>query len=183
MIPEAGAAFRATLICTGLRSISFASSAIFGGMVALEMAKILRPRAVFLIASGYSGNEASLIIQPFQRFFKFIPMPLYRFGRWALPPLVRLAFGAYGREASDLIIDVMRNHVDFVTWRRGIASIAGWRFQGGLEMPVYALHGTNDWLMPLYRVPRPEVIVEGGPHLINISHPEQTNAFLTSHLN
>ena len=154
----------------------------FGGMVALEAARVLHPRAVFLISSGFSGAQAHSILQHvLQPLAPHIPLWLYRLSRYLLPPALRLSFIRAPRASRDLIIDVLQHHTDFDNWRRGIASIVSWRFRGRLEMPVYHIHGNNDWLMPLDRV-TPHAVVMGGPHLMNATHPKPIADFINERL-
>ncbi len=44
-------------------------------------------------------------------------------------------------------------------------------------MPVYHIHGNRDHVLPIGRV-QPTETVEGGGHLLPITHASQVNAFL-----
>jgi pimeloyl-ACP methyl ester carboxylesterase len=155
----------------------------FGGMVALEAAKVLRPRGVFLIASGSSGRQVHAVLQHvLQPIAPRVPLWLYRASRWMLPPVLRLAFMRAPRASRDLLIELLQHHTDFDIWRRGIESIRRWEFHGELDMPVYHIHGDNDWLMPLDQAQSVDAVVLNGPHLMNISHPAPVNAFIEQRL-
>jgi pimeloyl-ACP methyl ester carboxylesterase len=154
----------------------------FGGMVALEAARYLNPRAVLLIASGYSGAHTHAILHHIlQPATAHLPLWLFHLSRPILPAILRLAYITAPKQSRDLIVELFQHHCDFDNWRRGIAAISYWKFRGKLDMPVYHIHGHNDWLMPLDRV-APHAVVPGGPHLMNITHPEPVNEFLIDRL-
>ena len=44
-------------------------------------------------------------------------------------------------------------------------------------MPICHIHGDRDRLIPLHRV-RPDHVVPGAGHLLNLTHGEAVNAFL-----
>jgi pimeloyl-ACP methyl ester carboxylesterase len=44
-------------------------------------------------------------------------------------------------------------------------------------MPVHHLHGDRDRLIPVHRV-KPDHVVAGAGHLLNITHPDAVNDFI-----
>jgi pimeloyl-ACP methyl ester carboxylesterase len=151
----------------------------FGGMVALEMARYLKPEAVILIASGHSGRQVLSLLWPLQKLVPYIPLWFYRLSRHWLPPLLRLGFIAADRTTRDLLVETLKNDVDFDSWRNGIESITRWELKDRLPVPVYHIHGRADWLMPIWKV-SPDAVVPGAPHLMNISHPDAVNEFIAA---
>lgn len=139
----------------------FLGGASFGGMVALEMAHHVRPRAVFLISSCRSpaaiawplmlAGLAGLIPQFIIRLMPYWPAPKGALGR--VPPCL-------------------------VQW--GPRAIKGWH-PTPPPCPVLQIHGNQDRMMPVKRA-QPDEIVEGAGHLMNLTHSEQVNAFLQRHL-
>lgn len=45
------------------------------------------------------------------------------------------------------------------------------------DKPTLHVHGTNDWLLPIRRT-TPDIRIDGGGHLLPLTHPEQINAIL-----
>jgi pimeloyl-ACP methyl ester carboxylesterase len=42
------------------------------------------------------------------------------------------------------------------------------------DKPVLHIHGTKDWLLPI-RLTNPDIRIEGGGHLLSLSHHEKIN--------
>ena len=45
-------------------------------------------------------------------------------------------------------------------------------------MPIHHIHGGDDRLIPVRRV-NPDRVVEGAGHLLNLTHPDAVNDFLS----
>jgi pimeloyl-ACP methyl ester carboxylesterase len=63
----------------------------------------------------------------------------------------------------------------FVRW--GLTAIMRWSFDATLEMPVHHIHGDRDNIIPVRGV-KPDRIVPGAGHLMNVTHAEEVNAFV-----
>jgi pimeloyl-ACP methyl ester carboxylesterase len=159
----------------------YLGGASFGGMVALEMVRHLRPapRAVLLIASCQSGQCIAPHLRYFVRFAEFLPQRTFELGK-GLTPLFISKFGRLTPEQKEWF-GTMLDGVDpaFVRW--GIAAITDWEGAGDLPMPVYHIHGSDDELIPVDRV-TPDRAIPGGGHLLNVTHADEVNAFLAEHL-
>ncbi|HEV7302519.1 MAG TPA: alpha/beta hydrolase [Tepidisphaeraceae bacterium] len=134
----------------------------FGGMVALEVARLVSPSALLLIASCYRAAECrGLWMAPIAPW-----IPKFVFG---LMPLIPVPPGALGKVPPELM-----------QWAPG--AIRQWNFEGHLSCPVHHIHGEYDWMMPLRRLSRrPDTIIRGG-HLIHLLQAEEINTFLTRHV-
>ncbi len=148
----------------------------FGGMLALEAARVLRPRAVVLIASCTSA--------------KSVPRPY-----WLLETLShlmpdRMARAIFRAQASriawklDCGDEACRQFlaqrfseasITFVRW--AVRAIREWSFENDLTMPIHHIHGDRDRIMPIGRV-NPTQIIPGAGHLLTMTHPAQVNAFI-----
>ncbi len=150
-----------------------------GGMVAFEMAKVLEPECVFLIASSTSTAYV-----PWQHRFnawllRWLPFnPLRRKSKLMRCSVPRL--GARTPEQEKLAADMLRD-ADPAFMRWAVLAIVGWRPVGEPTCPVYCIHGSDDRLIPL-RAVRAGRVVEGGGHLINLTHADEVNAFLAEHM-
>jgi pimeloyl-ACP methyl ester carboxylesterase len=45
------------------------------------------------------------------------------------------------------------------------------------DKPMLHIHGTNDWLLPI-RLTNPDIRIEGGGHLLSLTHSEQINGMI-----
>ncbi len=149
----------------------------FGGMVAQEMARHLRPRALLLIASGRRGEQIAQHLKYFVRFADLFPERVFEAGL-GISQVFASKFGTLlpGQEAllGEMFAGVSPR---FVRW--GIAAITAWPGAGPLAAPVFHIHGSDDEWIPLRSV-QPDQVIPGGGHLINLTHAAEVNAFLAA---
>ena len=67
----------------------------------------------------------------------------------------------------------------FIQW--GGAALARWPGAGELPMPVHQIHGGADRIIPC-RLVRPDVIIPGAGHLLNVTHADPVNRFIAGRL-
>jgi pimeloyl-ACP methyl ester carboxylesterase len=147
----------------------------FGGMVASEMARHLRPRALLLIASAATGTavpgHGRFVIQTALRlgiFARRSPRPFW--------PALGWAFGATTPAARELLSQFFESAPpSFIQW--GLEALLRWKPTSALVVPVFHIHGATDRLIPSRRV-RATAVVAGGGHLINVTHADEVNAFV-----
>lgn len=154
----------------------------FGGHVALEMVQHLRGRmevkGVVLIAASRSpwGIRPSLRAlawaAPYApaRLLHPVRVPLINGGRWLLGPL--------NREGKEVVAELARRvDTEFALWSYG--AMARWPGVDveKLGVPVWEVHGSRDRVIPVRRVV-PDRVVEGGGHLVNVTHAAEVNAFV-----
>ena len=149
--------------------------ASFGGMLALEMARELRPAAVVLIGSARSGGAVSRAYRRFARLLQWTPT-------WG----VRAATVVLSKLASSVdVIDGRSQRVyEAMLWdasprlvRWAARAIPRWRLRGPVGVPVRHLHGGCDAVLPLAKV-TPDVVLPGAGHLPSLTHPREVNRFL-----
>ncbi len=151
-----------------------------GGMIAQEIAREFPARAVVLIGSTRSIGA----VNPFLRFTNFAsliaPDVVIDKGR----SIGTLFVGRGGRLVSErrqlLITMAMELPVKFLRWAAGAAlSWPGRPDPPRPGVPVLHIHGDHDWVFPLnwLTVP-PDRVVAGGSHVLNLSHPDEVNAFV-----
>jgi pimeloyl-ACP methyl ester carboxylesterase len=153
----------------------------FGGQVALEMARWapVRPLAVVLI----SANRTSASIPPDFR-------ERQRWGRLAPGFAVKLALRVLSGKFADrehlspahrTVLNKMAAEadVDFLKW--GARAAAEWDFSEEdalrLAVPVFQIHGAQDWVIPLDRS-HPDRVLPDGKHLIPFTHANAVNTYL-----
>jgi len=147
----------------------------FGGMLACEMACLLRPKALVLIGSCRSADA----IRQEVRWLRPILSHLPAWGIAAvkpLTPLVLYTFGGLTPEQRRLCAAMLRDS-DPHRLRWAMGAILHWRPSALDGVPVFQIHGRRDRMIRAERVAADVVLPDGG-HLINMSHAEQVNDFI-----
>ena len=145
-----------------------------GGMVALEAATVLKPRGVFLIAACRSGKSFSWLLKATVRATQFTPLPVLEGMRHLTPLLVRMVGHPDRRERNFLIDLALTSDVQMTRW--GGNAMLNWTAPP-CQCPAWHIHGDADRFIPIEKV-RPDVIVPGGGHVINVTHAATVNGFL-----
>ncbi len=147
-----------------------------GGMIAQEIARHTKPQCVILIASSRDGDAVPRYYRWYEFLTRPIPDRLLGAGR-IIAPLISRQFNNATPEQEKLMAEMIKSTpIEFIRW--GARAIFEWPGAGELDCPVYHIHGDADRLIPRANV-NPDRIVKGGGHLINISHADQVNAFIT----
>lgn len=151
-----------------------------GGMMALEIARYHKPTGIILIASATQGNAVPTHYQLLGKCARQMPerilANLLRLGGFCiehfpflpvinqLNPKERQLFAAMIREISPRLVQWQANA--FYTWKAP-----------SLNVPIYHIHGTKDALIPYHKV-TPTETIDGGEHLINLTHAAYVNQWL-----
>lgn len=153
----------------------YVGGASLGGMVALEMAGLLRPKAVLLIGSCRSPRGLARWIRALRPLARSLPACAYRPRHWWLPFVLPRLGGQVVAEQRELFWAMLsRVPASFLKW--GVEAILSWE-PTPVDVPVLHLHGSRDRLIPLRNVAADRV-VEGAGHLLTLTHPEEVNRFL-----
>jgi pimeloyl-ACP methyl ester carboxylesterase len=144
----------------------------FGGIVALEVAQFLKPPCVILIASVRGPSEMPWRIRalgPFLPLLTFMPI---RWMQWlaGAAPLWSSVFAGVVKQFRQ---------ADPVTLRWSIRQIFHWKQAATLACPLFQIHGDRDFVFPVSKT-KPQVIVQGGGHLISVTRGRQVNEFVQS---
>lgn len=144
----------------------------FGGMIALEIAAYLHVESCYLISSVRSPSE-----YPFR--FRAI-RPLARFGPDRLGDLAvflsrRIAYGRKRAEARRLgrLAGPRGAFLRWACW----SALAWEPSPETRSVQTYQIHGSRDRTFPVHKS-RDIEVVEGGGHLLTLTHPERVNEFL-----
>jgi pimeloyl-ACP methyl ester carboxylesterase len=147
----------------------------FGGMIALEAARVLNPRGVFLIGSCYSHRQLAPPVRLVGRLVPHMPPALVALSLLPAPLMFRVV-GRPDRRQRRVLLDLVRHpNVPQIRW--GARAIMGWEFAGPPPFPVHQIHGGDDVIVPLAGV-RPDVVVPGAGHIVNLTHADVVNRFL-----
>lgn len=151
--------------------------ASFGGMVALEMARFLQPRAVLLIGSVRSPTELPRRVRIWRKLRPALP----------LLPIAPLQWSAgsasLARRWLPHLSGVARqfSQADEAVFRWSLAQLLAWKEPPTVDCPIYQIHGDCDRVLPIART-RPDLIIRGGGHVISLTHAREVNAFIQESL-
>ena len=151
----------------------------FGAMLALELAPVLHAKGVFFISGCTRPSQISPIIRAGAFLATGMPRWLFPTARWVSPAFLRL-LGKFDREERSRLAEVFQS-ANFELARWGAKQIMRWRAPPNSPCPVHWIHGSSDHIVPPNRV-RPDVLVPGAGHFLNVSHPNEVNAFIEARL-
>lgn len=146
----------------------------FGGMVAQEMARWVRPKAVLLVGSCRSARSVPFYL----RLAGSSPgWPRLSKALCKFFPVISGSFlGARTAAQRDLLIRMfLETPNDFAKWT--VKAIRTWEGCDTGGTKILHIHGKNDHLIPIRGVQADRVIRDGG-HLINLTHPKEVNEFI-----
>jgi pimeloyl-ACP methyl ester carboxylesterase len=144
----------------------------FGGIVALEMASRLKASACVLISSVRSPSEFPLSYQVLRLASLSSPSHL----GWLAGCVGELSAPSLPRGTVRRLQRLSAPRSAFLRW----ATWAVLRWQSSLaarRVRVLQIHGDCDRTFPIRHV-RPDVVVQGGGHLLSLTHPGQVNDLL-----
>lgn len=145
----------------------------FGGMMAIEIAKLIPVQQLILISSAKTAKE----LPPYFRVCRYVPLH-------KLLPLQSVAysnrlmgffFGVRTRAQKERLKSIIRNTIQgFNQW--AINALVNWKNQQ-INAPVFHIHGNADKLLPLSFV-RPDIIIEGGNHFMIVQKAKEISAHI-----
>ncbi|PZV03626.1 MAG: alpha/beta hydrolase [Leptolyngbya sp.] len=150
----------------------------FGGLMAIEMAKLSNPAQVIVISSATTGAQ----IPAYFKVFRWLPVQLvvpFKQLLWAVHGLLNWLFGLNNRDDCSLFKQVL---VDTDPWflKWAINRVVSWRNQMLPEHLVH-IHGDRDRVFPFgYR--SADVVVPGGGHLMVLNRAEELSQLLMATL-
>jgi pimeloyl-ACP methyl ester carboxylesterase len=147
----------------------------FGGMLAYEMARHLKPDAVVLIASCRNRKGLRPIYSPGRWLLPLVPPQAWSIAKSLSGPVLRLKHPKSVAKRELLIAMFRDSDSRFMHWT--VQAILRWNPMPLEGIPVRQIHGGRDPVLPARRVQADEIIPNGS-HLINITHANEVNAFL-----
>jgi pimeloyl-ACP methyl ester carboxylesterase len=153
----------------------------FGGILALEMAPLLKPSAVVLVASCRSTGILASWTRRLGPKLRFVPGPLCK-------PLVGLMLWWYCRHErlsprQQLLMTTMYRDSPSIFFRWAAVRLTNWQCSVALPCPVYHIHGGRDRLFgaTCMDCPPDELVGDAG-HAISMTHARIVNRFLAAKL-
>lgn len=149
--------------------------ASFGGIVALEMARHLRPRGVVLIGSVRSPDELPRWLRSLRWTAPLTRWAPIRLVQWLATPF---EFD-WLRRRNPLLATIARLFCEadpgMLHW--SLRELFRWRDAPTVDCPVWRIHGEGD---PMFPPSGHDIdhIIAGGGHVISLSHADDVNIFL-----
>ncbi|WP_343558622.1 alpha/beta hydrolase [Sphingobacterium sp.] len=145
----------------------------FGGMVAMEIAKIIAVKRVILLASAKDDNELPKLYKLIGtlRLHRFIPTSILK----SHHILSNYFFGVSSKEDKKLLKQILRDtDTKFLSW--AINQIVNWKnktFPNNLTH----IHGSKDRIIPIRNV-IPTFVIQGAGHFMTITHAKEIETLL-----
>jgi pimeloyl-ACP methyl ester carboxylesterase len=154
----------------------------FGGMLALEVARLTSPRAVVLIGSCRRITSVAPALRHAGALAIKAPAPLIVAAMhlppaplmWLLGPLNGTLNGTHRRLLLSMARRTPAEHL-----RRAARAILSWPGCSDPGVPVHHIHGARDRVIPASSV-RPDALVPDAGHVLNLTHSREVNTFLSS---
>lgn len=160
----------------GPRANLYVGGVSLGAMVALEAARLLNARGVFLIGGCTAGRQIAPLFRSVLALGAATPTRLIRAALLA-SPLAFLVFERPTRAHRRLMTRMLREHSPAQT-RWSCRAILEWECCAmPPEVPVYSIHEEHDEVVPLRNV-RADCVVPGGRHMISLQMPGEVNRFI-----
>ena len=145
----------------------------FGGLAAIELAKILHPKKTIIISSLATRHALPWYYRALGKLklHRWVPLRVLQSGL----PFAPWFFGAHTRPEKKLLKEVILE-IDVAYLRWSLGQLLDWPQQEVLPGLVH-IHGTADRVLPLYD--RPGLVkVAGGEHLMVMGRAEEISAIL-----
>ena len=164
----------------GPRPNLYVGGVSLGAMVALEVARPLAARGVFLIGGCRSHRQIAPLFKAVLALGGLMP-PSWVRASLAVTPLALKIFENLDPDHIALMTRVLRDHsARQIRW--SCRALLQWECCAmPPDVPVHAIHGEQDEVVPLRNV-NPQRVVPGGHHLINLSHADAVNAFIADRI-
>lgn len=147
----------------------------FGGMLAFEMARHLKPDAVVLIASCRTGRSVRPVFLLARRLLPILPPQIWSVAKLFAGPVMRVLHPKSPEKREILVRMFRESDSRFMHWV--VRAILNWAPAPLDGVPVFHIHGSRDAMIPARRV-KPDVLLAGSGHLINMSRANEVNAFI-----
>ncbi len=149
----------------------------FGGVIAIELSKKIKPEQIILISSISRPEEAgktNIILGRF-KLYKIIPI-----GSFLVPsPVLFRLFGAHTREEKILLKDIVHD-TDPAFFRWSLNHLFSWKNEWKPERILH-IHGTKDRIIPYHENMKATKVI-GGEHLMVYSRAEEISEWLRLNL-
>ncbi len=145
----------------------------FGGMMAMEIAKLIPVKQLILVSSAKTRKELPpyFAVCSYVPLHKLLPLQTVAYSN----TLMGFFFGVRTATQKEQLKNIIRNTTKgFNQW--AINVLVNWKNQQ-INAPVFHIHGNADKLLPLSFV-RPDIIIEGGNHFMIMQKAKEISAHI-----
>ncbi|MCB0759983.1 MAG: alpha/beta hydrolase [Flavobacteriales bacterium] len=146
----------------------------FGGMVAVEMAEMIKPQFTIIISSAAANSELPLLYRwaGKLRLPRLLPARAFIIPR----PFANFLFGAKNK---DLLASILHDtNPAFAKW--AIGALTAWSRNKAPQHTI-RIHGTHDRIIPNRKAP-PTSLVQGGTHFMIVDRAEEISTLINNYL-
>lgn len=146
----------------------------FGGMIAVEMAKLLKPATTIIISSTMLSTHLPVLYRFAGKLglLKFIPA---KFLKSSNKLTQNYYFGTRSNSEKTLLSKIIKDTDPyFLKW--AIGSILSWENENRPER-IYHIHGTNDKIL-YSEIARPDFIIKNGTHFMVYQNAEEISGII-----
>ena len=146
----------------------------FGGLIAVEISKILKPELTILISSAEIREELPFIYRILgkTKVVKIIPAKLLNPPRW----IAKILFGTKKTELLNEILD--DTDLKFTKW--AVQELSSWKNEERVEN-ILKIVGTEDKLIPL-KSNKNTRLIEAGGHLMIIDNAKEVSDIINKEI-
>ncbi len=149
----------------------------FGGIVAIELAKLINPHKTIIISSIKTYHERPLKIMFMNsiKFHRLVPGKLVvKFRFW-----LQRVLGSLNRHDFELIESMIREaDIEFNTW--AVDQVIHWKNEELIPNLTH-IHGTNDWIFPSAYV-SDCIQIKGGTHFMVVNRAREISRIIKREL-
>lgn len=147
----------------------------FGGLVAVEISKVLKPKITILISSVAQASELKGIYHLLgkTKIVNCIPQQLFDPPRF----IAHWLFGTRNKKLLDAIL----NDTDLAFAKWAVQQLLTWKNKEGLKNPCVKISGTNDKLIPASSSENTFFIDKGG-HFMIVDRAEEISEIINNEL-
>ncbi len=150
----------------------------FGGMMCIEIAKIIKTKKVILISSVKSFREMPrwMWLTGKSHLHKMLPLRSFRL----FEPIQNYNLGITNKTELDLVKEYRKNiGQQYTDWAAN--EIVNWKNDWQPKNLVH-IHGTNDHMFPIKKI-KADYIIQGGGHFMVMNKAAKINEVLKDILN
>ena len=147
----------------------------FGGIIAQEALKFLKPKAVILISTVKSNNEKPKWMRwaYYTKIYRILP---YYFARHVAQKPLHMLPDHWQKRWKQYDYYLPMRAPEYLSW--SVEQVLKWHGDSiKCDIPVYHIHGDQDQLFPLEYIQDAQVI-KGGPHIMILTHAKAVSKLL-----
>jgi len=143
----------------------------FGGLIAVEISKLLNPKITILISSVETSTELRTIYRFVGKLkiIKIVPKRL-------LNPSFFIANWFFGAQNKRLLKQILEDtNPKFVKW--ALNELVNWRNKEFLANPILKINGTKDKLIPPHKSSN-QAIIDNGSHFMIVDKADEISEII-----